>query len=255
MKLVVKYDHGRMSLSTNGNTVNFQHLSGIAPKPSILPAIVKKLGEELVYKRSGRKCPFRIDCRVGMSGCVEYWVEYWVTQKDGECYPKRSPWLHISSNGKLNRPTRLWYGDLIEIIECFEKHTHYFDDAPRVEFEDVETLPKDLIYPKPEEKPDDLDEDDDEIPVRRRRVIKRRATIPAARGYNFFKDALEELRRTRGDGVDNGMTYSDGVWVVEQRALPQFGAGGSHYAFEETEKALLAGGMTPEEVKSELANL
>lgn len=84
------------------------------------------------YMRRGRKYPFKISSREGMSGAQDYFID--ILQYFGGSWHsmKKTHLLHVSMHGKLNEPTSMYVGDFVELVNYLQLHySKKYSDLPR----------------------------------------------------------------------------------------------------------------------------
>ena len=108
---------GRVAISLDGDVFRFEHISGFAPPPQALPAVLSECPGIVAAANTAaltRRNPYAVQRRVGMSGCVDYLLR---EQRDSSVanHPIRAR-LHVSMANKLNEPIKMWVGDLPPLL-------------------------------------------------------------------------------------------------------------------------------------------
>lgn len=104
----------------NDMMVGYHHISGPMPQAQMVvqALIADRHGYKAVqnYIEKGRKHPFSILKREGMSGCTDYLIQQFDSYMELELKGVKKHLMHISMFGTLNKGLEpLYVGDLVEV--------------------------------------------------------------------------------------------------------------------------------------------
>jgi hypothetical protein len=116
-------ESGRIAVKTTASRFELRQLAGSAPRPEVLFAVLEQMPETVEAANElheSRQDPWRVDVRVGMSGCRDYLLRH-LRSKQLRDLPIGSG-LHISMYGKLNDDVNIWLRDLTPLLITMLEH-------------------------------------------------------------------------------------------------------------------------------------
>ena len=132
---------GTFRLSISGSTLTYEIVNGSAIDTDELIGFlwhwsdlndVRKLASSLT-----RKGPWRVESHQGMSGAIDYWVEF---LDNFGIVRETNAIIHNSMNSKSNIKIECWIKDLYDMLWYFKNHDIFkssFEDSGTFGFKDI----------------------------------------------------------------------------------------------------------------------